>query len=195
MNLPDPPSTDHAPPTAPGALNQGVQSSWPTVVGILSVVFGSMGTLAGFCGGLGSLFMGTMMSTFAKGNAQTQSMVDGMKAIMPYQLISCALTFIPGVILLISGIGTLRRRRWARRVSMLWVVVRLVLGGIGVFVGLRTQQVMQQHMGSMPSPSWASIFQGPAGMVIGLVWVSAYPIFILIWFNRAAIKKETATWQ
>jgi hypothetical protein len=195
MDLPEP--IPSAPPTVPGQLNEGVRSTWPTVIGTISIVFGALGVLFSLCGAFGQMFMGSMMQGVGGQNTQTQQMADAIKAAAPYQLIAAILTLIPAVLLLISGIGLVQRRRYGARLSITWAVLRMVFGLAAAFVNVRAQQIIMQQVsssGGPTPPSGMMLFTGLFGLVFGIAWAWAYPIFILIWLNRRVIKQETATW-
>src|SRR5262245_54997688 len=102
-----------------------------TVMGILNIVFGSLGLLCYVC--VGVMFLALMGSTagFPGGVNPIQDMMNfmerqipGYKAIMISSLI---LGFLLSVLLLVSGIGLLNMQGWARVLSILYSIIMILV--------------------------------------------------------------------
>ncbi|MCH8211846.1 MAG: hypothetical protein IIB99_10820, partial [Planctomycetes bacterium] len=106
---PMPPPTPMTPPTDAGAIPPK-PSSWPMVIGVIATILGSLAVLGGCFGLVSSLFLDQFMSLVPQGEAgEMASALDGLK---PALIISGALTMVLAIVLLIGGIGLLRRRSW-----------------------------------------------------------------------------------
>ena len=194
-----PPPTPMTTPTVAGAIPPK-PSSWPMVIGVIAIIFGSLATLGGCFGLVSSLFLDQFMSLVPQGEAEEMtSALDGLK---PALIISGALTMVLAIVLLIGGIGLLRRRAWGRSTCLTWAVLKIVLVVGGSVLSYIVQQAQFQAMaedpnmaGSMPGflPALMQAM-GVVGLVVGVLWGWALPIFMLIWFSRRKIKVETAQW-
>jgi hypothetical protein len=183
-----------APPTEPGEIERP-RTQWPMVVGVISIVLGSLGVLGGLCGTIGQLFMGTLMSMAE--DPEAQKMAGAMAAATPYQATSGVMMLIAAALLLASGIGLVRRRRWGVKLSVVWAVVRIVFAVAQAVLAYLAHEAMMRELAkdpSIPLPPGMMWMGGLMGAAIGLVWGVAYPAFVLIWLNRRAVKEETAEW-
>lgn len=183
----------YAPPTqTAGPQLPPRQSSWPTVIGIVSIAFAGLGILGGFCGLVVALIMPRIMPP----NQATAAGVppDWMPWMAVMWLVGISLT----VVLLIVGIGLLQRRAWSARLCPWWAAVYIVYAVISSIVNFFMQQDQFAEMSQTTQP--ASIPPGfgktvaSFSFVFGLVWACALPVFMLIWFSRAKIKDEVASW-
>ncbi len=196
---PMPPPTPMTPPTDAEAIPPR-KSTWPMVIGIIGTILGSMAALGGCFGLVSSLFLDQFMSLVPQGEAaEMTSALDGLK---PALIISGALTMVLAIVLLIGGIGLLRRRAWGRSTCLTWAGLKMVLVVCNSVLSYMVQQAQFQAMaedpnmaGSMPGflPALMQAM-GAVGLIFSLVWGWALPIFMLIWFSRRKIKAEVAQW-
>ena len=104
------------------------------------------------------------------------------------------------VLLLIGGVGVLRRRAWAPRACNTWAVLKVLLVIANAVVGYAVQKQtllwMQGQSARMP-PGWGAISGSMPGMTacFALLWGWALPVFLLIWLARGTIKEEIAPWR
>ena len=194
---PMPPPTPMTPPTDVAAIPPK-QSTWPMVIGIIAIILGSLAALGGCFGLVSSLFLDQFMSLVPQGEAEEMtSALDGLK---PALIISGALTMVLAIVLLIGGIGLLRRRAWGRSTCLTWAGLKMALVVGNSVLSYIVQQAQFQAMaedpnmaGSMPGflPALMQAL-GVVGLVIGLLWGWALPIFVLVWFSGSTIKAEIA---
>ena len=182
-----------APPMQPGIpMMAAPQSKWPTVIGIIAIIWAAIGLLGGVCG-LGGIFMARTMPTNFPG---APGMSMGMN---PLMLTGAALGIILRAVLLTLGIGLLKRRFWAPKWIRTWAVVEMLSSVLIVIVTHFAQQQQFAAMARQPGMQQMppEFFQGIAIFSIGcgllLAW--ALPAFVLIWFSRDKIKEEVATWE
>src|SRR5262249_50564956 len=103
-------------------------AQWPKVVGTISIVWSSIGLLCGVCG------VG-MMALMPRLTAQAEQQLGPLPDIMkppPVQMVIGVLGFIPPIILLVGGILLVLRRPTARPVHLVYALIGLVLGFIGI---------------------------------------------------------------
>ncbi len=199
---PMPPPTPMTPPTDAAAIPPK-QSTWPTVIGIIAIIFGSLATLGG-CMGLGwPLVAGLFTSVMPEDQAE---MMNTTEPLMPLMMISGGLTMVIAIVLLIGGIGLTKRSPGSPKTCRIWAGLKLLLVVYTSILGYLVQQAqmeaMQQMLEDDPNASAAmpGFFGtmmdiiGPLTLVFGIIWGWALPIFMLIWFSRRKIKAEIAQW-
>ncbi len=174
-----PPDETH-PPQVPSSA----RPPWATVIGVISIVWGSLGLI---CTPVSLL--GNMLSN--KINPRTAEMQGRFPDWYATYTIAALLVQVAlAVLLLIAGICLLRRSRLARRLHLGYAVPNLLLGAVGLVVAISTMsQVFQES--DMPEVATAS---GMAGAFIGMAFVMVYPIFLLVWFSRRKIREQVQQW-
>jgi len=203
--------TPPTPPIQAGPVHVAPSpSTWPKVVGIISIILGAGGTLGGCFGLAGQLFAGAMKDFMEKITPQGPGPdpLAALEAVEEYAAWTITLQLLvlaAAVLLLIAGIGLVQRRGWSVKAGVLWAIVRIPVVVANAALGYVTFQATMEAMEAMQdSPEMQQI---PAGLfsVIGsvggvftvaltLIWGWAYPVFILIWFSRRRIKDEVAAW-
>ncbi|RJP37234.1 MAG: hypothetical protein C4547_05800 [Phycisphaerales bacterium] len=178
-------------------------SRWPAVLGVISIVLGAGGSLNG-CFQLGFLalmpFLMDLAEAASQGAAVSTETIDAAQRFMPWTIALNAGSFVVAVMLLVAGIGLLRRRRYGVRWSVIWAWARLAIVLPQAWLGYVSSQAQFAAMSVQPGP-------GPVPPVFGLmtgmalvfvvlyaIWSASYPVFTLIWMHRGAVKHETMTW-
>ena len=189
-------------------------SSWPTALGVLAIVIGSLGIIAYGCGGtFGLLTQSAMYRAMKSTGAGTADIFDAQAQVttkyMPFTIANGVILSGLAILILIAGVGMLRRRTWSRRCALTWAVLRIVYAVPAAYLSYRlTQEMMQamtNAMATTPNPSggtmtmpagMSSIMQifGVVGVVITFFFTCAMPIFALVWFNLPQFKREMAGW-
>jgi len=145
----------------------------PKVFGILNIVFGSI------CG----LCTGVSMVMFLGVKALLEKMGGDMGWVAPATLVLGGLGFIFNIILIVSGIGLLKRRNWGRTLSNVYAVVA-ILQAIGSLV--LNLVFLPEAMAGMPgqenNPGQA------IGSICGGIIAFIYPILLLIFLNKQDVK-------
>jgi hypothetical protein len=152
------------------------------VLGVIAIVFGSLGILGGILGAVMLLVAGDQVSGHMGGAAGIANQVLG---------------FALSVLLLAAGIGLAARRRWAPPAMLIWAVLAIVAALFGTIIGYQVQQEQMeelQNQGAGAAPAWISSTM-PLFMLLGMLWALALPVFMLIWLRRPVIRAETATWR
>lgn len=168
------------PPTQAGPVyDLEPPSKWPVVVGIIAIVLSALGLLGGVCG--------MVMMTVAKPLMQNMpNMPAGALEITPTLIATTAVNLGLSVMLLVVGIGFLKRRAWSARLGMVWAIVDIVAVIVNVAVAPR--------MAAAQSGGQAEAVGASIGMVCGATFGLVFPVFLLIWLSRAKIKQEVASW-
>jgi hypothetical protein len=204
----------HSNPSQPPAMTPPVHggempaqpTSWPTVLGVILIIMASLGLLSNVCGGVFSVFAPQIMSAMpaeAADDPTFKAQMDVTRRFMPFQLANAAILLALGVLLLMAGIGLARRRRASIKYARLWATGRIlwaIPAAVAThYIMVESLKMMEQAAADSGQPMPAGIMGfmqmlGPVGAVINLVFWCAMPVFVLIWFARAKIKNEVATW-
>jgi hypothetical protein len=163
------------------------------VVAILQIGFGSLVLLSNLCAGAIQLGGGAKMFAPPAG-AQAAPDVDGMiRARVPYydawQAGGVALGVVAGTVMLVSGIGLLRMRPWARKVTIGYACYNIVSTIANfVFAVTVTAPVMKEVLEEMRAdpklpPQAAGVITmtemiGKIGTYSSLAFL-AYPVILL----------------
>ncbi len=188
-----------APPTEVGyAETPPKQSSWPTIIGVIAIVLGAGGALIGCFGALSPFFLDAMMSAMPP-QAGQQAIQDVAKDWMAWTIPIALVSVVLALLLLIGGIGLLKRRPWASKTCVAWAIIRILLvavnSGVGYVIQQKTWDIMSQqdpNLSALPAGFTGGILA--ATVVFNLLWGWALPVFMLIWFSRRKIKDEVVGW-
>lgn len=186
---------DHSPLDAPPrdyqpGLLPDEPPKWPGIVGVISIVWASLGLLCGICGLASPLIMQAAFAQAA--SSQMGPMPDVMKPGLP-QMAHGVVSLLWTVLLLVAGIMLTLRKPAARPLHLLYAVGSIILTIVGTVVGVMAQRAIHEWAANNPDNEWAKqIAQQPAAaayigigfaVVLGLAW----PVFCLIWFG--AVKR------
>jgi hypothetical protein len=167
---------------------------WPKVVGILSIVWASLGMTCGLCGIAGLVAAPMMMPPeAAKDLPPTMHMGIG-QAVHMFAGIS------HGVLLLVAGILTLRRSMTGRMLHLIYGLTSFVLLAFGVWLNLKLQAETKDWAVQNPDNPMAKAMSQPgselgntiavgAMIVFGTIW----PLFCLVWFGLVKRTNESMT--
>lgn len=196
---PVPPSGDHpaAPPTSPVSyMPPPPGPAWPTVLGILSIVLGSIGAVFAFFTVVGQLVIS--LSPFMGRTGVPPVAVDFLRAQAPRLIAINAVVAVLAAMLLICGIGLLRRLRWSIRMIRIWGVLKLLAAAGQAWINYDMQTRQLQVFRSIGNPAVAFSFYSTMPAFTSAFWFvvqAAVPVFMLIWFSRAKIRDQAATWR
>ncbi len=185
--IPDVPP--HAPPTRPTAPVPAARSTWPMVIGVLMCVFGGVGLLQRVLGVVFTALMPVLP-------LPPEMTITG--TLWTFTVVLSIIGLPLSVVHLMAGIQTIRRKPSARR----WVVIFfayavVLLPPSAVLQYMSTQHQMQQaSQQGGSSPGMAAFGQGFALIIAILTVVVAllWPTFLLVWYSRATIREEIASW-
>ncbi len=178
--------TDHAiPPTQADFLDDDIapMPRWPKVVGIISIVWGSIGLI---CNGLGLassfLFAGMMKSAAEQMNG---GMPPQITEINPMILLMYGVGLVWTILLIVAGAVTVARKPAGRPIHLFWSISNLLIAGWGIFLSVSMQNAIAQWVRDNPTADFSqnySPMQGMVGLALGIVLGFAWPLFILVWF-------------
>lgn len=156
--------------------------AWPKVIGIISIVFASLGLV---CGGCGGAMLFAMPALLKLSEEQFGPAPDVFKPPVA-QLAMVPVGFILAIVLLVAGIMLIRRKPAARVMHLVYAVVNILLTSAGVVVGLMQLDKLAAWKAANEGEQWAAQINMPQqyftlafATAIGI----AYPLFLLIWFG------------
>lgn len=191
-----PPSTP--PPAPPAAVPPPPPRAWPMVIGIIAIILGALGALGGCVGMAVTPFLRVIEKVVPAGQAPQ---LEGLAELVPSMLILAFAGLVIAVLLLIGGIGLVRRRRWGMTACLAWAVVKIifvvahnVFGYLVNVAQFEQIETMTGNAGGPPLPVEFFAGMGALGACFGIAWGWALPIFMLIWFTRRKIRDEVREW-
>lgn len=163
---------------------------WPKVIGIISIVFGSLGII---CGGLGigwQLLAPGMMAQMP-GGAPPALMNPS-----PIQLGVGAVSTLWAIVLIIAGAMTVARKPGGRPAHLAWAAVALIFGAFGIYMQVKMNADIAAWCADNPDAQFAQQQRmgGGIGPMIGYAcggfFGFGWPLFTLVWFGL--IKKKAS---
>jgi hypothetical protein len=149
-----------------------------TIFGILNIVFGVLGLM----GMVATLVMFTFMD--ASANPALKVMNDNpnylawLKLNIPLGLLSC-------IAVIVAGIGLLKLKEWARKLSLAYAVYALVIGIIGVGLNyLWVTRPMLEDASHQHGPAAIGAIFGAIGGGVGGLLGLVYPVFLFVMLTR-----------
>jgi len=173
---------------------------WPKVVGIISIVFGSLGLTCIGC----SLTMMTVGGSFIEKMVQQAAQQSGGASAptpptMQFGAIDLTLGGIGvvlSVVLLLAGITTLSRKSVGRLLHLVYGGANLPLTLWSTWNTLQKMAAMGQYVRDNPDSPFAQGYS-PIGSMIGIAFGLAiglaYPVFCLVWFGAVKTRHEQMT--
>jgi hypothetical protein len=113
------------------------------VFGILNLVFGSLGLVMNLCCGLsiaGFYLMVTSVSQQAAPQDKKEleelwrAFSDNVPGLLPIVISSLAVSFLLGIMEIVSGIGLVRIRNWGRWLCAIWAVLQVLTVATSLFI-------------------------------------------------------------
>ncbi len=180
-------NTPSTPQVAPDYIDlPGNPPAWPKVIGIISIVFASLGLVCGGCGLVVTPFMGQMMGGAAEGHELPPIYQPNIG-----NMVYGAFGLLNALLLLIAGVMTVSRKPVGRPLHLIFAIIGIPLTIIGLFIQWKLQQETAAWAAQAdPANPFAQQFLSPQarmgnmiGLIFGGVLGLAYPIFVLIWFG------------
>lgn len=175
----------HAPPAMP--------SSIPKVFGIINIVYGALGMFSAVAS-VGALAL--MKSIIPEGQLKEfDALMKAYEGIAHYAYIDVVIKVVLGLVLIVAGIGLLRKRSWAAGTTIFWAVARMVIAIAMVFVMAAPVRVFQEKVNEIgpaggPDMQKFQEMANGAGNVMTIVMVSIYPILCIIFLSKKRVKQS-----
>lgn len=174
------------------------RSTWPNVIGITSIIFGSFGVLCNCAGVFAPWAMGMLLQS-QQGGTQDAGMEAAAHAYDVHAVLLIASSVIAvfvAILLLVGGIMLVRRSEKSRTVHLAWAGLKICLALCLVALGLVVANTQYEYL--MQNATQADADQARIGAYVSagiqIVWLLVWPVFTLIWFMRGKIRDEVASW-
>ncbi|MCC6623121.1 MAG: hypothetical protein IT385_17820 [Deltaproteobacteria bacterium] len=166
--------------------------SAPKVLGILSIIFGSLLVLLTL---FALLTTDSMLNKLFEG-FPGKGFKEYMDELGPWMTIWSVITLVMAGSLLAIGIGQLRYRRWARASSIVWALAALVfVAGQVAFHFLVTAPALERLLGALAKSEIASMIGGlgSSSIITTVVLYSPYPIITLVLMRKPEVVEAMNT--
>ena len=194
------PDDTPAPPTSGIPELEVPASRWPTVIGVVCIILASIGLMCS-CVGYFNVPLQRMGVEWAAKSGQADAVAEAqLRAAERFNIFFIAvLTVGVGLTiwLLVAAIALLRRRRSSRVQLIAYAMTSLFMLSLDIALQILTFQAAaaelnQLDQGQRVGEIWVShVVQGFFIVLFGV----AFQVFLLVWFSRARIKDEVATWR
>lgn len=160
------------------------------VFGVLHLLLGLMGLL----GGITALIF--LLSDFKlpEGSFDLQAILcEELPWYQTYATTSVVLGLLVSIVLIVAGIGLFRARECARKATIYYGYYGVAAGLIGAFIVVtQTAPVMNGLLDGANDMDRIAIIAGIGGAYIGVAMGLCYPVLVLIFMNRSALKTAIA---
>lgn len=123
--------------------SSGEPSKWPTVIGVLCLIYAAIGFLANACNGLWPWMQGPILSM---AGLKDVAFPSGLGFI---SMASGVVGFALAIVLLVAGLGVLRRRAKGFRLLRIWVIIKIVETVIGLGLGFMVIDAQVEYQTSI----------------------------------------------
>lgn len=189
------------------------RSKWPTVLGILGVIFGSIGILSSTCG----FFLPAILSSVSEQmSPEEQAQIIGEMPTGPFFNVALIIGLLLAILWLWGSIRLLKRRQSARGLlngyavlAILWFICAFIWQATVVHPEMQAKQaeLMQaaqqkeqdsatndvDQMDSMGNPLADTEFY--FSQACGGVWVIGWSVLILFFMNSGRYRHEIESWR
>jgi hypothetical protein len=198
MEFSDPPELPH-PPLEGGMLPEQ-QSSWPMVMGIIGIIWASLGIICVPLGMFAIRFQRWGLEMQQK-NGQVdpvlETQVKVAERFQPIMIVVLIIGFCMAVYLLTACIRLVRRSHKARKALLTWAMLSIIMFGVNIALQILTFQVTKQELIRIGEQQ--SLGRLYFGVIIGSAFAFVLglgpPLFMASWLSRRRIKEEIAGWR
>lgn len=190
-----------APPTEPIALRPvRRESTWPTFLGVVSIIFGVVGLFNGLATMASSMLVDMARQAAPNAQANVWQVVQKWQV---WTISSGAFSSILAIMLMVAGIGLTVRRRWGVKLHMAWAVLKLiwspVLVGVGLLAQIDSLKATEADMAAAGNPTFAftGVMRQTTLVMTGLtlLWLWLLPCASLWWLTRPKVREEVGGWR
>lgn len=167
---------------------------WPKVIGIISIVL----AVLSFFGAVSSFFTPKMLR-FQVSMGQFKGSMEDFDAFLAkyhwYFLLGACVALVSGILLISGGISLLRSKKAGKTLLLAYALITLLFASFSIYMTLGSSMLSEQMTAmfgsAQDSPEAAAgRIGGLIGGIIGTAFSMAYPVFLLIWFSRGAVKND-----
>ena len=177
-------------PVSPPDLPPAAPTQVPKVFGIIHLCYAVLGALVSFAGVAVMFGMKMMVDNLGDEMKEVKPLLDAYQGMEVYIYSDVAVKLLMAVILFIAGVGLLKRKPWAIKLSVFWSIAR-IMAAIGMMIwGLSVSAGFQERLGTVQDAQQEQIQQLSQGVgnIMGIVMICIYPIVSLIFLSKKNVK-------
>lgn len=168
------------------------ETAWPTVLAILSFVWGGLSLFFSGCAVAATPFYAAMAKMFEEAGLEDEAAdMQVMAEIWWWWVIQGLIGTALAILLIVAGVGLLKRMyRGVRRARIWsWLIV------LQLFIMTPTNVYLTEYHGKDATDvDQFDVILAIGTMVFMAMFSLILPIFMLIWFARTRIKDEVSEW-
>ena len=184
-------STQHVPYASPAVAPSGRPTSITALAGV-GIVLGSVMVLCKPAGLFIQLLMPMPADPQTGAPNPVIELIRNDPAIRFFMIASTITGTLLSLLLLMSSLGSLALKRWARAGMLCYAALALVMMTVtltvnGLFVGPEVERAVRQS--GVKQPPGMAFMEGWVGVVIMLVLNLWYPVLIIFYFTRPSARR------
>ncbi len=167
-------------------------SVWPTVVGIIGIIYASLGLFGTFCG-LAFLFIllsyADWLESFGISEQEVQEMQASMSPVS-WTVFTSLVGLALAILLFVGAVRLLRRQAPGAKLCALWswiIIPWTIIATVITLVFHFKAPAPSGGLGQQVGTAILTVITAVLGLVL--------PVFMVIWFSRATIKSQVAQWR
>ncbi len=164
-------------------------TSWPKVIGIISMIWGGIGLTCVGCGGVMTMAGTAMLPPEMQNGPLPPTMGFGI-----VNMLNLGTGTLFSILLFAAGLTTLRRSMTGRTLHLVWSAASLAWIPVALYLAYYQTEAMKVFVRDNPDSPFSKGGSPEMGLMIGIVMTaifSIYPVFIFIWFLFIKKTKES----
>ena len=167
-------------------------SVWPTVVGIIGIIYASLGLFGAFCG-LAYPWILPWYVDVLRSFGTSEQEVQEIEASMPpvdWTVLTSVVGLALVILLFVGAVKLLRRQAPGARLCALWswmIIPWTIIATVITLVFHFNTPVPSGGPGQQIGTAILTVITAVLGLVL--------PVFMVIWFARPTIKSQVAQWR
>lgn len=165
-------------------------TSVPKVFGIIHICYAALGGCVALMGIAGVFFIQFLAQKGGDEFKEMRPIASAYDGLTSYVFIDAGVKILLAVMLLVAGIGLLKRQAWALKLSNIWSVARIV-AAVGMMIwGLSEMSGFKDQLSAGKNAQQQRIQQTTqnVGNVVGIMMVCIYPIVSLVFLSKKRVK-------
>jgi hypothetical protein len=167
-----------------------IPTAVPKVFGIINIVYACLGVMMGLAS-VGAMFAFKAMMRGAEGEVkEAKLIVEAFDDLMIYSYIDVAFKVVLGLVLLVAGIGLLKKKMWGQKMCLFWAIARMLVAvGMMVWTLGPTREFQEKinQVGGEQQEQIQQMAQG-VGSVMSIVFICIYPVLCLVFLTKKKVK-------
>jgi hypothetical protein len=172
-------------------MSRPKQPGGMVALAIINIVLGSFALLIGMCAGIVLIAAQDLLQNDPNMVAQQKFLRENLPGYDVMQVAGTLIMFLQGVVLLVTGIGLLNVRNWARVTAIWCAALSLVWTAVeAVYHFAFAAPVMERFLRANPLPGDAQVFVKIGTVFQVGVWVLfvAYAIILITMLSRPRVR-------